>query len=253
MVPMKKNKKTRDIGTINRQQALVFANNLAMSAPRIIMDMPIFLKMQYYIAQCGPEVSGLGAVRTGEIAIPDAGMVPAPLRFFVDDVFILEQDVTAHTTNLTEGTANLVAELMEAGRDDYVEMLKFRWHSHAGHDIGAYFSADFDIPSIENLGRTGMLDYIISYVGTHGGQYLARLDLFKPVRITIEGIQVLVTLPKDRKLIKKCAKDIRSRVTVVEPDPELELIEVDDVVIHTDAGMIRPPELPLVVTVGEGR
>ncbi len=251
---MKRKKRIQEMGVMNGPQVIFFAQNLIRSIPRMFMEIPVFLKLQYFIAQCGPEISGLGVLRTGDVSILDTAQNPAPLKFFVDDIFILEQPVTSISTDLTEAVSSLVAELMDAGRDKDVENLKFRWHSHTDLDIGPHFSEEVDIPTIERLGRTGLVDYMISYVGTHQGQYLARLDLFKPVRLTLEGIPVLVNIPKNKKLMKHCAADIREKVTVMlEDEDKPELIGADEVIVAVDAGMVALPDTQLVVSIGDGR
>lgn len=182
---------------MTKAEILQYARNF-MNSVSVHMSLQTFMKLQYFIAQCGPEISGLGPVRRRD-----------DNTFFVDDIFIVEQTVTGGFADPWQGIHKLVEELAAKDMDDYIASLKFSWHSHA--DMTTFFSPQIDLATIDRWKRGGM-DWMISFVGNHAGQYLARLDIFQPFHLPIERIPVMVDLPIDPEMLHQCANEIRTKV-----------------------------------------
>jgi proteasome lid subunit RPN8/RPN11 len=96
-----------------------------------------------------------------------------------EDVFITKQEVSAGAAEVAASDfARAVDHAMIDGRQDD---LRFQWHSHV--DGQAYFSS-IDTRNIEDYGRAGM-EHFISLVMNKKGDLSARLDVFRPVRVSV--------------------------------------------------------------------
>ena len=150
-------------------------------------------RIRHYTELANGEVSGLGTVEEW-----DGG-------FLVDKVFLPKQVCTPAGTTLDEdAVATLLLEL-EAGGEDSGK-LRFWWHSHAHHDV---FWSGTDEQCIEGLANG---DYVLSLVTNKRGSTLARLDIFRPARMTIDDIPVSVrTLDND--LRDTCVEELEEKLT----------------------------------------
>ncbi len=149
-------------------------------------------RMRHYTNLAAGEVSGLGTVEEF------AG------GFLVTDIFLPKQSCSPSGTELDqESVATLIMELDQAGAD--AGSLRFWWHSHAGLDV---FWSRTDEECIASLANG---DYVLSLVTNKRGNVLARLDIFKPVRVTIDEVPVSVR-STGVTLLDDCRKDILERV-----------------------------------------
>jgi hypothetical protein len=128
-------------------------------------------RLKGYVDNCPVEISGFGLVRRdGE-------------RFFLDEVFILDQEVSAaHAVIRAEAIGLKDSELVREGR---VHLRRFQWHSHS--ELSAYFSVR-DVATI----RQWRGEWLISMVLNKAGHFEARLDVFgigvhrqRPLSVTI--------------------------------------------------------------------
>lgn len=166
------------------------------SSPIVQVTFEVFQKIRCYVDLCKYEISGLGVVeRTDNV-------------FTITDVFILKQltDSDGSYVKLDPKALNLfIYELVSSGKDS--SKIKFQWHSHV------YSSAYF---STEDISTTGnyMNDFMISFVINKKGQYLCRLDIFKPIQLSLElPVSVIFPFPTD-DLKNKCQQDIDKNVSV---------------------------------------
>ena len=152
-------------------------------------------RIRHYTDLAHGEVSGLGTVEEW-----DGG-------FLVDKVFLPKQVCTPAGTTLDEdAVATLLLELEAEGEDS--GKLRFWWHSHAHHDV---FWSQTDEDCIEGLANG---DYVLSLVTNKRGAALARLDIFRPARMTIDDIPVSVrTLDDD--LRDTCEQELEDKLTEV--------------------------------------
>jgi hypothetical protein len=149
-------------------------------------------RMRHYTNLAAGEVSGLGTVEEF-----DGG-------FLVTDLFLPKQTCSPGGTDLDqESVATLIMELDQAGKDPGA--LRFWWHSHGNLDI---FWSRTDEECINNLANG---DYVLSLVTNKGGHVLARLDIFRPVRVTLDHVPVSVR-SQGESLLDICRQEIRERV-----------------------------------------
>ena len=149
-------------------------------------------RMRHYTQLAAGEVSGLGMVEEF-----DGG-------FLVTDLFLPKQTCSPGGTELDqESVATLIMELDQAGEDP--GKLRLWYHSHGGLDV---FWSGTDESCINNLANG---DYILSLVTNKRGHVLARLDIFKPVRLTVDNVPVSVRSAGD-SLRERCREEIRQKV-----------------------------------------
>ncbi|MBM4355533.1 MAG: hypothetical protein FJ109_17380 [Deltaproteobacteria bacterium] len=149
-------------------------------------------RIRHYTRLAAGEVSGLGTVEEF-----DGG-------FLVTDLYLPKQACTPAGTELDqEAVATLMLELDNSGKDP--GGLRFWWHSHA--DMNTFWSKT-DEQCIENLANG---DYVLSLVTNKRGSMLARLDIFRPVRVTLDDIPVGVRT-RDLGLLESCRKELLERV-----------------------------------------
>jgi hypothetical protein len=84
------------------------------------------------------------------------------------------------------------------------ELVKVWWHSHGN---GACFWSGIDSSTIELFNNSWM----VSIVGNRLGDYKARVDIYEPVRVSVDELPLEVHIPE------------------LEPDPGLELAIVDEI------------------------
>ena len=149
-------------------------------------------RIRHYTQLAAGEVSGLGTVEEY-----DEG-------FLVTDIFLPKQSCSPGGTELDqESVATLIMELDQAGAD--AGSLRFWWHSHGSLDV---FWSGTDESCINNLANG---DYVLSLVTNKRNQLLARLDIFKPVRLTVDHLPVSVRSVGE-SLRDQCRTEIRQRV-----------------------------------------
>ena len=152
-------------------------------------------RIRHYTDLADGEVSGLGTIEEF-----DGG-------FLVDNVYLPKQTCSPGGTTLDDdAVATLLMELDAAGEDS--GRLRFWWHSHAHHDV---FWSQTDEDCIEGLANG---DYVLSLVVNKRGAMLARLDIFRPARITVDHVPVSVRA-RDDALRERCASELAANLTEV--------------------------------------
>lgn len=150
-------------------------------------------RMRHYTDLANGEISGLGTIEEF-----DGG-------FLVDQVFLPKQSCTPAGTTLDEdAVATLLMEMEAAGEDS--GRIRFWFHSHSHHDV---FWSQTDEECIEGLANG---DYVLSLVTNKRGHTLARLDIFQPVRMTVDDIPVSIRTLDDG-LRDICQAEITERVS----------------------------------------
>jgi len=121
----------------------------------------------------------------------------------ITDLFLVKQTCTSASTDMDQDdVAKLMVQLAHEGKQDHLRA----WvHSHA--NMATFWSATDD-STIERLG--GDL-FMVSVVVNHAGDVRARVDLFQPLRITIDEVPVKVRLPK-LDLEKACRQEFETKV-----------------------------------------
>ncbi len=161
--------------------------------PELKIPERIWKRLRAFIAACPGEVGGLGTVE-----IVDGDLA-------VTDVFLLEQTVSAASTELDPAAvARFVTDWATAGKD--VSLLRFWWHSHATFEVG--WSAT-DLSTIALLAQGG---FLVSYVGNHRGDELVRLTLHEPVRLSIDDLPLTVVPRLDVRLMAAVRAEVKAKV-----------------------------------------
>jgi len=150
-------------------------------------------RVMYYAQAADGEVSGLGTIIRDEKG-----------RYIVDDVFLLDQESSGADTDLKpEAISELMVEMMKKNEDP--SRLKFWWHSHA--NMGVFWSGTDDTCA-ETLSR----EFAFSLVVNKSGEKLCRLDIYSPIRITINQIKVEELIEEDKSLKEMCEKEVKEKV-----------------------------------------
>ncbi len=164
-----------------------------LHAPRIVFPEAVWKRLMAYIQACPLEVGGLGT-----IAVRDGDLV-------IDDVFLLEQEVTAAETKLDPAAvARFVTRFSQEGRDP--SRLKFWWHSHAAMDV--FWSAT-DLETIRELSEGG---YLVSLVGNHRGETKTRLTVRAPVEIAVDDLAFRIEPVLEPAMVAAVREEVRVKV-----------------------------------------
>jgi hypothetical protein len=135
------------------------------------------------------------------------GTVPETFPILLADE-LLDVTAPAHVTPGgteldQESVATLIMELDQSGKDSGA--LRLWYHSHGNLDV---FWSGTDEKCINNLANG---DYVLSLVTNKKGHMLARLDIFKPVRVTLDKVPVSVRSAGE-SLREKCREEIQQKV-----------------------------------------
>lgn len=149
-------------------------------------------RLDLYIQVADVEISGLGTVtRIGN-------------DFLVTAVHLFEQECNPASTILSsEDVARFLHEAVRSGLDP--SQLKLWWHSHASMGI---FWSSIDEETISRFANSWML----SLVGNKKGEYLVRLDLYEPIRLTLDGLKFEIHQPEDPVLRAAVEAEVRAKV-----------------------------------------
>lgn len=166
--------------------------------PRIVFPEPTWKRLMAYVLACPLEIGGLGTVRVREDALT------------VEEVFLLEQEVTGATTHLDPGAVGrFVARFAAEGRDP--SLLRFWWHSHASMDV--FWSAT-DIATIRDLSEEG---FLLSLVGNHKGETRVSLALRRPFGVFADDLPFRIEPQLDSALVNEVRDEVRAKVTEAVP------------------------------------
>ena len=151
-----------------------------------------YLKLKYFTENTDTEVSGLGKVRVSRGYLE------------VYDIEVFEQNVSAISSDLE--MESLVKFLIDKTlKNESVKDYKVWWHSHV------YMSAYFSPTDDTTINRSTEFPYLISIVTNKDEESMARLDLFKPLRLTIP-LKIEISLNRNKKLEEKCKIEIAKKV-----------------------------------------
>ena len=165
---------------------------ISSSPPRVFIAPEAKKRLDLYLALCPEEISGLGeAERVGR-------------DFLVTSVRLFPQEVTAGSTELDgDAVQAFLLELVRAGEDP--GRFKCWWHSHVA---GSPFWSGTDEATASGFDNGWML----SVVGNNRGEYRVRLDIFEPVRLTLDELELQMYNPPDAAMRAALAEEIREKV-----------------------------------------
>lgn len=143
-----------------------------MANPKVYITPELRQKLQLYVNAATGEISGLGIV-----TIKDK-------NFYIDDLFLLHQTCTNADTELDpEAVALFIQDLVEKG--EALDKVKLWWHSHA--NMGVFWSGT-DQATAGKFGNGWML----SLVANKKGEALCRVDVYEPVYLALEKMDLEV-------------------------------------------------------------
>lgn len=184
----------------NKKAPKVISGLESASKPlKVFIEIPAMQKIQYFTQVCPCEISGLGLVEYQDN------------KFTITDVFLVKQ-VTAANGSFVEldsqALNHLIYTLVRDGRDP--SQLKFQWHSHAHSRV---FFSPTDVATI----RGYMNDFMISAVVNKRGDCRTRLDIFKPLELSLEVDLEVKVPPLLSERAENCLQEIRDNVRIVLP------------------------------------
>lgn len=144
----------------------------------LAVSVEVWQKLQTYVQLCHTEINGFGVIQRLN-----------PHVFLLEDVFIFEQEASdVHVTVSSEVMHRRLYQLDQAGMK--LSTIRFQWHSHV--NMAAYMS-DVDEANIDAYPG----DWMISLVANKRGEFEARLDVMKPLRLTLAMAVEVVIGPSD--------------------------------------------------------
>jgi hypothetical protein len=151
-------------------------------------------RLDLYIQTADGEISGLGTVtRLGN-------------DFLITAVHLFEQECTGASTELSsEDVSKFLLEAVRADIDP--SGLKMWWHSHS--NMGAFWSGTDEITasSFSN-------GWMLSLVGNKRGEYRIRLDIYEPLRITLDELELQLHYPENNSLRQEVEAEVKEKVRV---------------------------------------
>lgn len=174
---------------------------MATQGPTIWILPRIMAKLNMYIQVVDYEISGLGTVvRLGN-------------DFLIDEIYLLKQKCRdAETTLDPKSVASFWMEYLEQGLEP--TKLRFWWHSHV--NMSTFWSGT-DEATAERFGF-GSVDYWLSVVGNKRGEYKARVDLFSPMRLTVDDLPFRVYISPQEHLRASLEAEVAEKVEYVPPE-----------------------------------
>jgi hypothetical protein len=128
----------------------------------------------------------------------------------VGEIYLIEQNTTPDNTKLVDDAyAKFVMGYYQSGKD--VVDLKLWIHSHG--DLGVCWSPD-DEKTIETHKRA---TYFVSIVVNKRGRYLVRVDIFNPLRVTIEDVELVIIPNYPPEEVMNAREEIERLVHFTEP------------------------------------
>jgi len=172
-------------------------NSRTSSFPTVFITPSAKQKLDLYIELAEGEISGLGTVtRLGN-------------DFLMTEVHLLEQECTGASTELSsEDVSKFLLQAVRAGLDPAT--IKLWWHSHAS--MGVFWSGTDE----STAGKFGN-GWMLSLVGNRRGEYLCRLDLYEPIRLTLDGLEFSVRFEPDAGLRSAIEAEVEAKVKRPEP------------------------------------
>jgi len=140
---------------------------------KILFPIKVYQKFRSYIENCDEEISGLGKI------VKTDGVIT------IQDVKIFTQTTSAAETTMDKrAIGKFYDDLVKNG--EQLSDWKLWWHSHAA--MHTFFSST-DISTIEDFDNDLKDDnWMLSIVGNHAADLLARIDIFQPIRCTMANV-----------------------------------------------------------------
>jgi hypothetical protein len=149
--------------------------------------------LDLYVDLAQDEVSGLGIV-----SLTNG-------QFCIEKIYLLKQECSTSETELDpEAISLLMTEMMKNEEDP--GKLKLWWHSHA--NMGVFWSTT-DEATAGKFGNGWML----SVVANKKREYKVRLDIYDPVHVVLDDINLVVSMPVSDELRKLAEEEVKEKIT----------------------------------------
>lgn len=166
---------------------------------KLHIPIKIWQRIQYYTQLSLPhEITGIGTIN-----IIDAENLE------VTEIFLPRQTANTCSCDFADDALHeIIYDLMETA-PERVEQLRFRWHSHAHGQVFWSSRDEQDIDSWDG-------PWVVNLVVNAEGKYLARLDIFDPLRLHECPIEIVLTTEDDDHERTTCQQEIAERVQIVD-------------------------------------
>jgi len=159
---------------------------------KVLIDLPVLERIRHYVDLAPGEVSALGIVERDDEDL------------LVTDLFLPKQNCSSASTDMDQSeVAKILVDLEARGIDP--RTLRLWLHSHADMDT---FWSGTDTATIAGLCNDG---FVLSIVTNKHGKMLARVDIFEPIRHTIDKVAVEPLFP-EYGLRDACKAEIEAKV-----------------------------------------
>lgn len=152
-------------------------------------------KMHALTQKAEGEVQGLGRVdvRKGNIVV-------------VDEIAIFEQDASSASTETNKD--EMMKFMYERVKEGDASKWRLWWHSHAS--MGTFFSGTDTTFIDDTAGETA--DWLLSLVTNKAGDISARLDCYRPFRITVNDVTAEMMQSKPKGIDEWAQQEIDAKV-----------------------------------------
>lgn len=151
---------------------------------RILLTQDVRIKQERLVANCDKEVMWVGLVDQVE-----AGGYNY-LRVY--DILVPRQVVTGSSVEWEGSMNDLLLEMVEQGRGDEIECMKYFGHSHVDMSV---FHSGTDMKQVWSYAEVAELDWFISAVYNKKNECTHRLDMFRPFRMHVNECKVVNLTP----------------------------------------------------------
>lgn len=167
--------------------------------PEVYIEPTALQKLFLFAEMHHDELSGIGSVDIVEVARSQKEKIS---RITIKEIFAVESFNTKTHTDATDGLATYFLGLVERGKP--TEHLKVWFHSH--HSMGPFWSGE-DHDTAYNFDNE---DFMISIVIGTNQQLRARIDIYSPLRITIDNVPIKLKSPitEDKTVQKEVREEI---------------------------------------------
>jgi len=170
---------------------------------KIIFPAKLYKKLRAYVEGIDYEISGFGKIELSD----------KKNEILVKDIKIFRQEVSnGHTVMKKKFLAKFFDQLMKSGED--LRYWKLWWHSHASMET---FWSNTDVNTIEDFDNEMPQDnWMLSLVTNYEAEMKIRLDIFAPIRCTINKIGWDISLD-DFQLEREVENEIIEKVKIFVP------------------------------------
>lgn len=161
---------------------------------KLCIPLKIWQQMRAYTLLSAPnEITGLGTI------------MPVGDNLVVDQIFIPQQHVSPGYCESSEAAINEIVFNVVEDNPARAGELRFRWHSHANGSVFWSATDETDINAWKG-------PWVVNLVMNTRDDCLARLDLFRELRVSNISLEVKIDSPIPTEIIDVCQQEIVTKV-----------------------------------------